>query len=67
MAGLCMGVARLDQSQAAKVQELETQLGTPLIAVEPNCHWTDLNDEQLSRLRQAEDEIGVVLLAYKRE
>jgi hypothetical protein len=58
-------VAKLNQEQLAKVRELESALGTWVVAVEPKFQLADLTDEQLKALQAAERELGVVLLAYK--
>jgi len=62
-----MGIARLEDPQKEAIERLEQELGTPVIAVEQSCHWTGLNQDQLNRLREAEEELGVVLLAYEPE
>lgn len=67
MSGECMGAARLTQEQTDRVHELERELGTPVIAVDKTCHWSDLSEEQLNKLQEIEDELGVVLLAYQRD
>lgn len=67
MAGTCMGIARLDESKMQRVRQLEEELGTPILAVEQICCWTDLDEERLRRLQEAEEELGLVLLAYQVE
>jgi len=67
MAGTCMGIARLDESKMQRVRQLEEELGTPILAVEQICRWTDLDEERLRRLQEAEEELGLVLLAYQVE
>ena len=57
--------ARLDREKMAKIRELEEKLGGWLIAVEPIATLAELSDEQLQAVKEAEDELGVVLLAYK--
>lgn len=66
MSGECMGAARLTQEQTDKVHELEKELGTPVIAVDKTCQWSDLDEEKLQKLQDAEEELGVILLAYHR-
>lgn len=65
MAGQCMGIAKLDESKMQKVRQLEEELGTPILAVEQMCRWTDLDEERLRKLQEAEKELGLVLLAYQ--
>jgi maleate cis-trans isomerase len=62
-----MGIARLEEPQKQAIEQLEQELGTPVMAVEQSCHWTGLNQEQLSRLQQAEKQLGITLLAYESE
>ena len=57
--------ARLDREKMAKIRELEEKLGGWLIAVEPIAPLAELSDEQLGLVQKAEEELGVVLLAYK--
>lgn len=59
--------ARLDRDKMAKIRELEEKLGGWLIAVEPMATLAELSDEQLKDVRAAEEELGVVLLAYQSE
>ena len=48
-----------------KLQSLEKELGTWIVAVEPQAQVAPLTDDQLKRLQDAERELGVVLLAYR--
>jgi hypothetical protein len=57
--------ARLDREKMATLHELEGKIGTWVIAVEPATAMTDINDEQLKKLKALEEELGVILLAYK--
>lgn len=67
MSYMCMSIAQLDQSKIDKVRELEQEIGTPVIAVEQKCHWTDLDEDRLHKLQGVEEELGLVLLAYQQE
>lgn len=67
MSGECLGAARLTQEQTDKVHELEKELGTPVIAVDRTCHWSELDEEKLHKLQDTEEELGVILLAYQRD
>jgi hypothetical protein len=57
--------AELTESQLQKVRDLEADLGTWVVAVEPQFRLADLAEEQLVRLRAVERELGIVLLAYE--
>jgi hypothetical protein len=61
-----MKIAELDKARLAKVRALEEELGTYVVALEPQLPLANLTDEQLERLQAAEAELGVVLLAYRR-
>ncbi len=56
---------QLDRSQMEKLHSLEQELGTWVIAVEPQAKVADLSPDKLQRLKQAEQEMGMILLAYK--
>lgn len=62
-----MKVAELDSARLAKVQKLEQELGTYIVALEPEFQLAELTPDQLERLETAEKELGVVLLAYVRK
>ncbi len=62
-----MRVAQLDKARMDKVQDLERELGTSLVALEREFSLDELSEEQLKKLQQAEAEMGIVLLAYKCE
>ncbi len=57
--------AQLDGGRIEKLQSLEKELGTWIVAVEPQAQVAVLSDDQLRRLQDAERELGVVLLAYR--
>ena len=60
-----MRVAMLDRERLEKVQALERELGTFLVALEREFSLAELSEEQLKKLQQTEAEMGIVLLAYK--
>ncbi len=62
-----MKIAELNPARLAKVRELEEELGTYVVALEPEFRLAALTPTQLERLKAAERELGVVLLAYARE
>ena len=59
-------IAKLTEAQLDKVRSLETELGTWVVAVEPQFQLADLTAVQLEKLQKAESELGVILLAYER-
>ena len=59
-----MKIAKLDEQKVAKLRELESELGTCLVALEEEFSLARLSPEQVARLQDAERELGVVLLAY---
>jgi len=60
-------VARLDEAALEKLRVIEAAFGSTIIALEPQYPLAELSAEQVSRLRALEQELGVVLLAYKTE
>ena len=56
--------AQLDQAALENVQQLETELGVVLVAIEPDPQPASLSDEQLHRIRTLEQQTGKVLVAY---
>jgi hypothetical protein len=60
-----MRIANLTAEQLEKVKELETDLGTWVVAVEPEIRLADLTEAQVKKLQAVEKELGVILLAYE--
>jgi hypothetical protein len=58
-------IAKLTEAQLAKVQDLEAELGTWVVAVEPQFRLAELTDRQLRQLQAVEKELGLILLAYE--
>jgi hypothetical protein len=56
--------AELDESSIARLRQLEQEIGTVIIAYQPESPFAPLSDEQVARLKEVERELGVVLLAY---
>ncbi len=56
---------QLDEQRLAKLKALEQELGTVVVAVEPQTQVAELPPDKLRRLQEAEKEMGVILLAYK--
>ncbi len=57
--------AKLNKDDLSKIQELEKQTGTILVAYEKDSPYASLTDEQVKKIQQLEKELGVILLAYK--
>ena len=60
-----MHPAHLNPTDLNQVQQLETELGLPVVAVEPDREYAQLDQEQLRKLQDMERRLGTVLLAYK--
>ena len=58
-------MATLTRAQVERVRQLEAEIGTWIVAVEPEIKIAKLDEEQLAKLQAAEQELGVVLLAYE--
>ena len=61
-----MKIADLHDADLKKVQQLEEQMGTLIIALEPQIPLAELSEAQLERLNSLENELGVVLIAYQK-
>lgn len=57
--------ARLDREKIALLHELEGKIGSWVIAVEPAATVAEISEEQLKQIKTLEEELGVILLAYK--
>jgi hypothetical protein len=57
--------ARLNKDALTKIQALEKETGTLLVAYETASPYANLTEEQVRRIQQMEKELGVILLAYK--
>lgn len=60
-----MRIANLDEESLARIQDLEEQFGTVILAVEPRYAAAQLNEDQLKRLKALEQDLDVILIAYK--
>jgi hypothetical protein len=58
-------IAKLTEAQLKKIYELEADLGTWVVAMEPKFQLAKLEERQLKKLKTAEKELGVILLAYE--
>jgi hypothetical protein len=59
--------ARLDREKMAKIRDLEEKLGGWLVAVEPIAKLADLSEADVQTIKTAEEELGIILLAYQSE
>ena len=57
--------AKLNKDDLNKIQSLEKETGTILLAYEKEPPYANLTDEAVKRIQQLEKELGVILLAYK--
>jgi hypothetical protein len=57
----------LDREKMQRLQSLEKELGTVIVAVEPEATVASLPPDKLKRLKEAEKEMGVILLAYNED
>lgn len=58
--------AKLDDSKVNELQNLESELGKTVVAVEPHPQPATMSPDQLDKLKRAEENLGVVLVAYDR-
>ena len=57
-------IARLDDTGATKVQELEGSIGKHIMAFERGPVFASLSSEQVAEVQALESELGVILLVY---
>jgi hypothetical protein len=57
--------APLDNDTLNKLQTLEAETGTVIVAYKPQPRFARLTDDQVKQVEALEQELGVVLLAYK--
>jgi hypothetical protein len=60
-----MRIAQLDEERLTRLRALEGELGTCIVALEPQYPLADLSEKQLKQLQAEEQGLGVVLLAYE--
>ena len=65
MSALRMKIANLDEASLQKVRDLEEQMESVILVLEPHRPLADLTPEQVERLQSLEKELGVLLLAYQ--
>ena len=64
MAAASFQPASIDPSKLECLQGLEANLGKVLVALEQNPPIARLSDEELRKLQEAEEQLGVVIVAY---
>ena len=57
-------IATLESDDVAKIRDLETSLGTHIMAYQPGMKMAELTDEQVEAVQGVEEKLGVILLAY---
>lgn len=62
-----MEFADLDEQGVKKVRALEEDIGGCVVALQRRISLRDLGPEELEQLQSAEEELGVVLMAYECE
>lgn len=58
--------AEIDDAKVEEIRNLESELGKTVVAVESEPEPASMTPAQLDRLKQAEEGMGVVLVAYER-
>jgi len=58
--------ADLDQTKLSELHALESELDKTVVAVESQCEPAAMTPAELDKLKKAEDQLGVVLVAYER-
>jgi hypothetical protein len=67
MTDKCFNIAMIGLEKMGRIFELERELGVSLLALERKCHWVELSEEQVAKVRAVEEEMGITLLAYEVE
>ncbi len=61
----CERSAELGPAPIREIQDLEEKLGVTLVAYERPLPFKRLSDDAVARLKETENEIGALLLAYE--
>ena len=59
-----MRFARLDRQKLIKLREVEAELGSWLVVLEPEMEMVELPEEKAQLLKQIEAELGITLMAF---
>ena len=59
-----MAPASLDDAALAEIRRLEKEMDTVLVALDPSPRLAALSEQDLLKLRRAEERLGVVMVAY---
>jgi hypothetical protein len=57
--------ANLDEEDLKRIKDYEQEMDACILALEPRVDLAELGDDDVAKLRALEDELGVVLIAYK--
>lgn len=57
--------ADLDEEGLKRIKDYEQEMDAYILALEPHVDLAELGDDDVAKLRALEDELGVVLIAYK--
>ena len=57
-------IAELDTDDVGMIRDLETSLGAHVMAFQTGLQMADLTDEQIKAVKEVEEQLGVILLAY---
>ena len=58
-------IADLDEETLDRIKDLESEMGTLILALSPQYPIAELTEEQAAKLKELEEELGVVLVAYQ--
>lgn len=57
-------VADLDQQAVDRIRSLERDIDAHIMALEPQVNLRKLDEDDMKKLRELEEALGVVLIAY---
>ena len=60
-------IAKLNEPTLEKIRVMEEELRTTIVALEPYLPAAPLTADQVQRLEALEQELGVILLAYRQD
>ncbi len=56
--------AQISDEDLQTIQNMENDMDKVIVAVEPEPKFAELSESELANLQQAEQKLGVVMLAY---